>query len=223
MLFKYHTRDANGNVIDGKIGGEDQEDAVRKLQERGLVVISVEAIEYLEENPIEKATEESAEEGPHSDTKECPYCAEEIKYNAVKCRFCGEMLTQEEVPEEIVETICPCCKKINHSSFVTCDSCRATLRKDNLDSTFTIMPLKEKLHLKKKVQVSKKCEIKSPTTISCPKCGCRSILTIKKGYDVGEGCCWAIFLGPLGLLCGATDANKLSNVCQKCGYAWALK
>lgn len=59
--------------------------------------------------------------------------------------------------------------------------------------------------------------------VKCPKCGSASITTVKKGYNAGDACCGAILVGPLGLLCGATDANKLSNVCQKCGHTWALK
>ena len=41
-LFKYHTRDANGIVKNGEIEALNEDDAVKKLQEQGLVVISVE-------------------------------------------------------------------------------------------------------------------------------------------------------------------------------------
>lgn len=39
----------------------------------------------------------------HSDTKQCPYCGEEIKTVAIKCRFCNEMIGAGEPESETAE------------------------------------------------------------------------------------------------------------------------
>ncbi|CAK8710726.1 hypothetical protein GKODMF_01660 [Candidatus Electrothrix gigas] len=61
-----------------------------------------------------------------------------------------------------------------------------------------------------------------PDLPSCPKCKSTSIFTVKKGYDASSACCATILFGPLGLLCGATEANQVYNVCQNCGHKWLL-
>ena len=66
---------------------------------------------------------------------------------------------------------------------------------------------------------SKQTEVNLPY---CPKCKSTSIITLKKGYDSGSGCCGAILLGPLGLLCGALESNQVHNVCQNCGHKWLI-
>ena len=54
----------------------------------------------------------------------------------------------------------------------------------------------------------------------CPRCGSSHISANKKGVDAGNACCGALLFGPLGLLCGFTESNKVLVTCLKCGHQW---
>ena len=58
--------------------------------------------------------------------KKCPYCAEEIQDEAIKCKHCGEMLTKKELPKKIAAT-CPQCSKEYDNSWKVCLQCRVPL------------------------------------------------------------------------------------------------
>ncbi len=62
----------------------------------------------------------------------------------------------------------------------------------------------------------------------CPKCGfdgCQIVAeTTSKGKDfsAGKGCCGALLLGPIGILCGACGKGKKIKstnywICNNCG------
>ena len=64
--------------------------------------------------------------------------------------------------------------------------------------------------------------------MKCPKCGndnCQVIsetTSTGKDFSARKGCCGALLLGPLGILCGACGKGKQINstnywVCPNCG------
>ncbi len=54
-------------------------------------------IVFLKEVPTENIKEEPM--------KKCPFCAEDIRLEAQKCRYCGEMLPERNESEEFFESL----------------------------------------------------------------------------------------------------------------------
>lgn len=54
-----------------------------------------------------------------NNTKQCPYCGEEININAKKCKYCGEFLTENEARTKA----CPFCGEEILASAIKCKHC----------------------------------------------------------------------------------------------------
>lgn len=64
--------------------------------------------------------------------------------------------------------------------------------------------------------------------MKCPNCGSEDIQYSSKssggGYSAGNGCCGYMFLGPLGLLCGACGSKVETEefwICKQCGHKFS--
>ena len=58
------------------------------------------------------------------ETRECPYCKEEIKSDAIKCKHCGSSVAPENPPHG---GTCPYCKEQIHPEAIKCKHCGSVL------------------------------------------------------------------------------------------------
>jgi hypothetical protein len=62
--------------------------------------------------------------GERSETRECPFCKEEIMAEAIKCKHCGSRVTPERPGHR---GICPFCKEEIHPDAIRCKHCHSDL------------------------------------------------------------------------------------------------
>jgi Double zinc ribbon len=60
----------------------------------------------------------------NAEQRECPFCKESIKANAVKCRYCGSQLPRTAVDHE---GVCPFCKEDIKPGALKCRYCHSRL------------------------------------------------------------------------------------------------
>ena len=57
-------------------------------------------------------------------TRQCPYCKEDIKLDAIRCKHCRSSLPPEKPPHG---GICPYCKEVIHPEAIKCKHCGVML------------------------------------------------------------------------------------------------
>lgn len=81
-------------------------------------------------------------------------------------------------------------------------------------------PLEEYYAIREKELKKRNPQVVYGGQASCPRCGSTSISTQKKGFGLGKAVAGVFAIGTAGALAGAAGANKVYNICQKCGHKW---
>jgi hypothetical protein len=77
-------------------------------------------------------------------TRNCPFCAEEIKLAAIKCKHCSEFLNREEIVSSIVKIwMCEDCNEEIEDNFDACWNCSSEKRTDIIEKIDTERLLKK--------------------------------------------------------------------------------
>ncbi len=138
----------------------------------------------------------------------CPDCSREVSDKADACPQCAFPIAKGQALSSST-VVCLGCQRQFNAGDELCPHC-------GLFNSQKYNKPEPQAH-----QVTQ-AEPMDSDVVRCPKCGSKNVAVMKEGFKAGDACCGALLVGPLGLLCGAKDANKLNRHCLKCGKKWSL-
>lgn len=159
----------------------------------------------------------------------CPKCGHSLLDDSKFCAYCGTNLFDQRTEDGKI--ICPYCgEKTEKGNF--CTNCRGEMHHyalqaikpgDELNSDALALRMQAaQLQMQKRQLELQTSQVK--TMARCPVCGCTSLSGDKKGFGVGKAVVGAAIVGPIGLIAGNINADKVKVTCMNCGHKfWAGK